>query len=214
MEPLPELPSNTAKPLPNTPNSPAVASRPTSQPSSNPSQQNSAGQGSQRSSDTDTPNARTTIASAASTRARNATTDSRDNSRNNIDSNTSPTHLAPGAGSAQTCSTIETQAHGSRADTTLVDLSSEGLITVALPTGHVRSVLQQAGYSQGQVTLNAPASFCIPQAQIGQLMRPSTVVASAANALGPALVVRTRGGVTQLVPAPSAPAKSARTASR
>jgi hypothetical protein len=82
-----------------------------------------------------------------------------------------PASLQPQAA----CTPLATQAHASRANTTLVDLTGDGLIVTALPTGQVQGALQRAGYRQ--VALNSPASWCLPPALVTQLMRPPSFIA-------------------------------------
>jgi hypothetical protein len=70
---------------------------------------------------------------------------------------------------------VTTQAHASRANTTLVDLTGDGLIVTALPSAQVQGALQRAGYPQA--ALSAPASWCLPPQVVTQLMRPLSAVA-------------------------------------
>ncbi len=214
MDPLPASPRNTSKLPPSSP--PMAAARP---PHTKPPPQG-AGQRTPESSafnpaaapistaTADPANAQTNPASASGTRGRSA-----EEANNAADASAIPTLLQPDAQptiAGGACSDIQTQAHSSRPGTTLVDLTGDGLITAALPTNHVRNVLQRAGYSD--VRLDAPANFCLPQAQVASLMRPSSVTTTAANnAPGRSMqVLRTRGGVVQLVEAPPAPLQGAR----
>jgi hypothetical protein len=68
------------------------------------------------------------------------------------------------------CTELHTQAHPRRADTTLVDLVGDGLLTTAMPTAQLTSTLESAGYRK--VNLQAPVVWCLPQALASKLVRP------------------------------------------
>jgi hypothetical protein len=68
------------------------------------------------------------------------------------------------------CAELQTQVHPHRVDTTLVDLTGDGLLTAALPTEHVKTTLELAGYKQ--VNLRPTAIWCLPQPLLSKLLQP------------------------------------------
>lgn len=80
------------------------------------------------------------------------------------------------------CIPVAFRPDAQRANTTLVDLSGDGLIVSAVPNAHIQAVFMRAGYNE--VTLSQPTRWCISQAATRELVQlPGSFVNQAATRL-------------------------------